>query len=263
ILSAKKPFLEPKMFLDRNLSMGLLFIFVIGIILLASLALLPPMLSNIFSYPTLTTGLVMSPRGVGAMIMMLLIGRLVKVIDLRILVVVGLSFTAYSLHIMSTFSPQMGPKWIIISGVIQGFGLGSVFVPISTLAFATLAPEYRGDGTALFSLLRNIGSSIGISIVTALLTHNIAVNHSEIVSAINPQNLSGVMNGASGMSREAALTVLNNLATQQAAMISYVDDFKFMMWVTLAAIPLVFFLRKPDYQNSGGGQKPQGAPVTE
>ncbi|OWY02485.1 EmrB/QacA family drug resistance transporter [Thioclava sp. JM3] len=263
ILSAKKPFLEPKMFLDRNLSMGLLFIFVIGIILLASLALLPPMLSNIFGYPTLTTGLVMSPRGVGAMIMMLLIGRLVKVIDLRILVVVGLSFTAYSLHMMSTFSPQMGPKWIIVSGVIQGFGLGSVFVPISTLAFATLDPKYRGDGTALFSLLRNIGSSIGISIVTALLTHNIAVNHAEIVSAINPQNLSGVMNGAGSISREAALEVLNNLATQQAAMISYVDDFKFMMWVTLAAIPLVFFLRKPDYQNRGGQQTQQGAPVTE
>ncbi|MBD3804555.1 MAG: DHA2 family efflux MFS transporter permease subunit [Rhodobacteraceae bacterium] len=265
ILGAKKPFLDPHMFLDRNLTMGLLFIFIVGIILLASLALLPPMLSGIFGYPTLTTGLVMSPRGVGAMIMMLLIGRLVKYVDLRILVVLGLSLTAYSLHMMSTFSPVMGPKWIIISGVIQGFGLGSVFVPISTLTFATLHPEYRGDGTALFSLLRNIGSSIGISIVTALLTHNIAVNHSEIVSAINPQNLQGLMSGSSALSKygsEAGYYVLNSLASEQAAMISYLDDFRFMMWITLAAIPLVFFLRKPDYQG-GSGSAPQAAPVSE
>ncbi|MBC7147541.1 MAG: DHA2 family efflux MFS transporter permease subunit [Thioclava marina] len=265
ILGAKKPFLDPHMFLDRNLTMGLLFIFIVGIILLASLALLPPMLSGIFGYPTLTTGLVMSPRGVGAMIMMLLIGRLVKYVDLRILVVLGLSLTAYSLHMMSTFSPVMGPKWIIISGVIQGFGLGSVFVPISTLTFATLHPEYRGDGTALFSLLRNIGSSIGISIVTALLTHNIAVNHSEIVSAINPQNLQGLMSGSSALSKygsEAGYYVLNSLASEQAAMISYLDDFRFMMWITLAAIPLVFFLRKPDYQG-GSGSSPQAAPVSE
>lgn len=265
ILGAKKPFLDPRMFLDRNLSMGLLFIFVVGIILLASLALLPPMLSGIFGYPTLTTGLVMSPRGVGAMAMMLLIGRLVKYVDLRILVVMGLSLTAYSLHMMSTFSPQMGPKWVIISGVIQGFGLGSVFVPISTLTFATLDPEYRGDGTALFSLLRNIGSSIGISIVTALLTHNIAVNHSEIVSSINPQNLQGLLTGPSALSKygpEAGYYVLDQLATQQAAMISYIDDFKFMMWITLAAIPLVLFLRKPDYQGSAK-RAPQAAPVTE
>ena len=265
IMGAKKPFIDPHMFLDRNLSMGLVFIFIVGIVLLASLALLPPMLSSIFGYPTLTTGLVMSPRGVGAMIMMLLIGRLVKYVDLRILVAVGLSLTAYSLHMMSTFSPLMGPKWIVLSGVVQGFGLGSVFVPISTLAFATLDPKYRGDGTALFSLVRNIGSSIGISIVTALLTPMIAVNHSDLASGINPQNLQGLASGSSALGQygeTAVYQVLDNLTTQQAAMISYLDDFKFMMWITLAAIPLVFFLRKPDYSTPTQG-KQEAAPAME
>jgi DHA2 family multidrug resistance protein len=253
ILGAERPFLDPRMFLDRNLSMGLLFIFVVGIVLLASLALLPPMLSSIYGYPTLTIGLVMSPRGVGAMIMMLLIGRLMKFVDLRILVVVGLSLTAYSLHMMSTFSPLMGAKWFVISGIVQGFGLGSVFVPISTLTFATLEPKFRGDGTALFSLVRNIGSSIGISIVTALLTHMIAVNHSELASGMNPQNLQGLASGSSSLAHygeTAVYEVLNSLTTQQAAMIAYLDDFKFMMWITIAAIPLVVFLRKPDYSSS-------------
>ncbi|TMV93946.1 DHA2 family efflux MFS transporter permease subunit [Thioclava sp. BHET1] len=263
IMGVEKPFIDPKMFLDRNLSMGLLFIFVIGIVLLASLALLPPMLSSIFSYPTVTTGLMMSPRGVGAMIMAILIGRLVKFIDLRLLVMLGLGMTAYSLYIMSTFSPLMGPRLLIVSGVIQGFGLGAVFVPISTLAFATLDPKYRGDGTALFSLVRNIGSSIGISIVTALLTHNMAVNHSEIVSSINPQNLQSLLGSGSGMSSEQSSYVLNNLATQQASMIAYLDDFKFMMWITLASIPLVWFLRKPDYQSQGSGKEAEEGPILE
>lgn len=265
ILGAKTPFLDPRMFLDRNLSMGLVFIFIVGIILLASLALLPPMLSSLFGYPTLTTGLVMSPRGVGAMVMMLLVGRLVKFVDLRVLIVIGLSLTAFSLHMMARFSPEMGPDLIIVSGIIQGLGIGSVFVPISTLTFATLNPHYRGDGTAMFSLLRNIGSSIGISIVTALLSHNIAVNHSEIVSSINMQNLPGLSNGGSylaGYGEAAIHYQLNQLATAQAAMISYLNDFQVMMWITLAAIPLVFFLRKPDYSNRPE-QKEETAPVME
>ena len=159
---------------------GLVFIFVIGIILLASLALLPPMLSRIFGYPTITTGLVMAPRGVGTMISMLLVGRLVRMVDARLLVVAGLLLTALSLYNMTGFSPQMDDSPILISGIIQGLGLGLVFVPLSTVAFATLTPRFRTDAASLFSLVRNIGSSIGISVVTVLLTRNTQVNHAEL-----------------------------------------------------------------------------------
>lgn len=246
VTSEKHPFIDPHIFRDRNFVTGLIFIFVIGVILLASLALLPPMLSNLFGYPTITVGLVMAPRGVGTMISMLLVGRLVRFIDARILVVTGLILAGWSLHIMAGFSPQMDDTGVIVSGVIQGLGLGLVFVPLSTVAFATLDSKYRTDGTALFSLTRNIGSSIGISAVSAILTRNIQVNHTDLVGHITPysQALKQALPSAAA-GDPASLSLIDGLVNQQAAMISYIDDFKLMMIVCFVAIVLALFLRSP------------------
>jgi MFS transporter, DHA2 family, multidrug resistance protein len=243
ILTDDDPFIDPKIFVDRNFATGLVFIFIVGIVLLASMALLPPMLSNIFGYSTISTGLVMAPRGVGTMISMLLVGRLVRHVDARILVTIGLALTSYSLYRMAGFTPQMDSYLIIETGVIQGLGLGLVFVPLSTVAFATLAAKFRTDATALFSLTRNIGSSIGISVVTVVLTRNIQINHAELSTFINPfnQQLLNIMPQQS----DQMLGVMDRLVNQQAAMISYNNDFKLMMIVTLAAIPLTLLLRKP------------------
>ncbi|MGO4836464.1 EmrB/QacA family drug resistance transporter, partial [Rhizobiaceae sp. 2RAB30] len=174
----------------------------------------------------------------------------------RYLVMTGLVLTAYSLYVMTGFSPQMDSYLIIESGVVQGLGLGLVFVPLSTVAFATLDARFRTDATALFSLVRNIGSSIGISIVTVVLTRNTQINHSELIGAITPFNpaLWAASPSAAG-GDPMALSQLNGLVTQQALMISYVDDFKLMMIVTLCAMPLVFLLRKPR------SMAPAGAPA--
>lgn len=256
INTADLPFLEPGMFRDPNFRMGLMFIFVIGIILLASLALLPPMLSKIFGYPTITTGLVMGPRGVGTMISMLLVGRLVRTVDARILVVTGLILTAASLYFMTGFSPQMGAWPVIWTGVLQGLGLGLVFVPLSTIAFSTIDAKYRADATSLFSLVRNIGSSIGISVVSVMLTRNIQTNHVELGAVINPYNpVLQQVSPAAAAGNATALAQLDGLVNMQAAMISYIDDFKLMMVVTLAAVPLALLLRKPKMMSV------QGAPV--
>lgn len=252
-LMGEDTFIDRNIFRDRNLNMGLIFIFVVGIVLLASLALLPPMLSRIFGYSTILTGLVMAPRGVGSMISMLIVGRLVRFIDSRILVASGLALTAWSLHMMTWFTPQMDDSLIIWSGVVQGLGLGLVFVPLSTVTFATIEQRYRPDGTALFSLMRNIGSSIGISVVTLLLTQNTQINHSELVKFINPYNpnLTTVLPGAATGDKQM-LAVVDQLVNQQALMISYVNDFKFMMLITIAAMPLVFFLKMPKREKAGG-----------
>ena len=246
IAGARKPFIDPRIFADRNFAAGLVFIFVIGIVLLASLALLPPMLSGIFGYPTVTTGLVMAPRGVGVMASMIVVGRLVHRIDARKLVVLGLLLAALSLWMMTGFTPQMDATPVILSGVVQGVGLGLVFVPLSTVAFATLAPEFRADATSLFSLVRNIGSSIGISIVALLFTRNVQVNHAEMSALMTPWNpvLRAAMPTAAA-GDPTALARLDGLVNQQAAMVAYVNDFLAMMLITLAALPLVFVLRKP------------------
>ena len=246
IETAQKPFLDPQMFRDRNFVTGLIFIFVIGIILLASLALLPPMLSRIFGYSSISTGLVMAPRGVGTMLSMLAVGRLVRKVDARVLVVSGLLLTSASLYMMTGFTPQMDDRLVIWSGVIQGLGLGLVFVPLSTVAFATIHPRFRADATSLFSLVRNIGSSIGISIVTAMLTRNIQINHAELAEKMVPWNpaLKAALPGAAA-GDPASLMKLDQLVNLQGLMVAYVDDFKLMMIITLAAVPLALMLRKP------------------
>ncbi len=242
----KDAFLDPQIFRDKNVATGLTFIFVVGIILLASLALLPPMLANIFHYPTMTTGLVLAPRGVGTLFSMILVGKVVKKVDERILILLGLLLTAWSLEMMTNFTPQMDSDLIIISGVVQGLGLGLVFVPLSTITFITLDRRFLTDATALFSLSRNIGSSIGISIVSAIFTRNMQVNHNELSIFINPfeanlKPLVEVYPNQQGM----VLSVIDGLVNQQAAMISYVNDFKFMMIVTLCTILFLPLMQKP------------------
>jgi DHA2 family multidrug resistance protein len=146
---------------------------------------------------------------------------------------------------------------IIVSGVVQGLGLGLVFVPLTTVAFATLDARFRTDATALFSLVRNIGSSIGISIVSALLTRNAQINHSELSAFINPFNPNLWMTLPDAARGDpTALAQVDGLVNIQALMISYVDDFKLMMLVTLAALPLIFLLRRPRYDDAGGGGAP-------
>jgi DHA2 family multidrug resistance protein len=229
--------------------MGLIFIFIIGIVLLASLALLPPLMQSLLGYPVITTGLVMGPRGVGTMISMIIVGRLTRIVDARILVFVGLVLTAYSMHMMAGFSIIMSEWPFITSGIVQGIGMGLVFVPLSTLAFATLPPHYRTDGTGLFSLVRNVGSSIGISVVSTVLAQMTQINHAEIGSLLTPFNRN-VINQAPGLLSGDPMTLANidGEVTRQAAMIGYLDDFRLMMVICLVAMPIILLLRSPHHQ---------------
>ena len=188
------------------------------------------------------------------MISMLVVGRLMSKIDARILVVIGFLLTAQSLYTMSSFTPQMDNWLILSSGVIQGLGMGMVFVPLSTVAFATLDVRFRTDATALFSLVRNLGSSIGVSVVTVLLVRNTQVNHTELSAFINPfnPNLWAVSPAAAG-GDPMALSQMDRMVNIQAMMISYVNDFKLLMMMTLIAIPFVFLLRKPKTAPAAGG----------
>ncbi|MCG6856461.1 MAG: DHA2 family efflux MFS transporter permease subunit [Salaquimonas sp.] len=241
-----EPFIDLTMFKDRNFSMGLAFMFLIGMILLSGLALLPPLMQELMGYPVITTGLVMAPRGAGTMISMLVVGRLVQKVDPRVLVIAGLSLTAWSLHMMTQFSIEMGEWPLISSGIVQGIGLGLVFIPLSTLTYATLDPKYRTDGTSLFNLVRNIGSSVGISIVSTVLVRLTQINHAELGAHLTPfspavnSQLPALLTGDPQM-----LTIINNMITGQSLMIAYVDDFKLMMFITLAAMPIVLLLRPP------------------
>jgi DHA2 family multidrug resistance protein len=245
-LMGKKPIFDRALFADRNFALGLMFMMVTGVLLLAGLALLPPLLQNLYGYSVFQAGLMTSPRGVGTLISMLIAGRLVGMVDLRILVAAGLGLMGWSLHMMTGFAIEMGSGPVIWSGLVQGLGLGLVFVTMQSLAFATLAPEMRTHAASLLNLSRNIGGSIGISLVTTLLARNMQIAHADMTSQVSEQvlpSISGGMVAQFGLPASSALAMLNAEITRQAAFIAYIDDFWIMMALTFAAIPLVLLLR--------------------
>jgi DHA2 family multidrug resistance protein len=248
IFTAERPFISPRLFVDRNFSIGLVFITAVGVVLYGTLALLPPLLQNLLGYPVFTAGLLMAPRGVGTMIAMFVVGRLVTKYDPRYLVLFGLALSAYSLWWIQGFSLNV-PDWEIAgSGLIQGFGLGFVFVPLTTLTFATLATEWRNEGTGLYNLMRNIGSSIGISAVITLLTQNTQIMHAalaEHVTLFNRLFDAPVLQRFWNLQTPTGVAVLNAEVTRQASMVAYINDFKMMMILTLLLIPLTLMISPP------------------
>ncbi|MCG2586390.1 DHA2 family efflux MFS transporter permease subunit [Massilia sp. TS11] len=248
IFTHPQPFIAPGLFKDRNFSVGLVFIFLIGVILLATMALLPPFMQQLLGYPVIDIGLLLAPRGVGTMAAMLLAGRLAGRVDARLPVGAGLLLTAFSLWLMTRFTAEVGPGALIGSGLLQGLGLGLIFVPLSTATFSTLAARYRTEATALYSLARNIGSSIGISVVISYLSHQLQANHAALGAFLTPFRLavqSASAHGAIQLDSTAGLALLNAQLTRQAALLAYLQDFRLMMWISLAALPLVLLLRQP------------------
>jgi MFS transporter, DHA2 family, multidrug resistance protein len=246
-------FLSPALFKDRNFLTGSAFMFIMGVILFATLALLPPLLQDLLNYPVVTTGLATAPRGVGTLLAMFVVGRLVGKVDGRLIIGGGFVITTIAMWQMTGFDLLMDQSRIIWSGILQGVGVGLVYVPLATAAFATLPTALRNEGTALFSLMRNIGSSIGISVVTTLLTRNTQIVHAalgEHVNRYSPLLRAEMAGGAPSMQTLAGLNVS---VTQQAAMIAYNNDFRLMMYMCLFALPMVFLLRKG---GSGGQPEP-------
>ncbi|WP_075608330.1 DHA2 family efflux MFS transporter permease subunit [Alteromonas pelagimontana] len=247
IFTKDKPFIEPAIFKDRNFSVGLIFIFLVGIILLATMALLPPFMQNLMGYPVVDVGYVLAPRGLGTMIAMITVGKLSGKVDTRYMIFFGLLLICFSLWEMTLFTAEVDAFEIVRTGVIQGLGLGFVFVPLSTISFATLHAHYRNEGTALFSLMRNIGSSIGISIVMTYLAQSTQKNHAVFSEFINPYNFAFMQSVEQGVNATSAqgLATVNEMITSQAMTLGYLQDFRLMMWITLAAIPLLLLLKAP------------------
>ena len=249
-LSRSRPFLSPALFADRNFLTANVFIFLIGVVLFATLALVPPMLQNEMDYPVVLTGLVTAPRGAGTMLAMIVVGRLMGRLDPRLIMGVGLGLTAVSLWQMTHFDLLMDEWPIIYTGILQGFGIGLSYVPLSTVAFSTLPSPLRNEGTAFFNLLRNIGSAIGISIVQTLLTQNTQIMHATLAEHITPYVLQHPALSASqaNPADPVGLRLLNGQLTHQAAMIAYNNDYQLMMIVTIAVLPLLLLLRPPAHK---------------
>jgi DHA2 family multidrug resistance protein len=245
--TAKRPFISMRIFRDWNFSIALIFMFLIGIILLATMALVTPFIQGLLGYPVLSSGLLLGTRGIGTFVAMFLVGRMIGKVDPRLLIFGGLVLASVSLWQMVGWNIDVPARTIVLNSIMQGFGLGFVFVPLNTMAFATLPGELRTEGTALWTLIRNIGSSVGISVVIAELTSLTTHYHSQLVEHITPfaDSMSlpaaGILSGA-GTSN---LAMLDQVVTQQAMAMAYSNDFLLMTLVTLCAFPLLALLRSP------------------
>ncbi len=249
LLTAERPFLPPRVFRDRNFTASLAVMFSVGMILLASSALLAPWLQTLAGYPVATAGLVLAPRGLGTMAAMLVSGRLTTRMDPRLLMAFGIALLSYSLYAQTGWTPDVASRTVIINTIIQGAGLGFVFIPLQVIAFATLAPDLRTDATSLLSLVRNVGSAVGVSATFALLAHNVQVAHADLAASVTPFNplTRGVGQLASLLDPATAkgAALLNAIINQQATTIAYLDDFKAMLFVTAPSVFLLFLMRRP------------------
>lgn len=252
IATAPQPLFPIPMLRDRNLVTGAGFMVLVGATALSVMALMAPLLQGVYGYPVVDTGLLLAARGFGVLLTMFIAGRIAGAVDTRLVVGVGLVTTAASLYMMTGWTVVMDWKPFVISGFIQGLGLGFLFVPLNVLSFATLPPQYRTDATSLFNLARNIGSSIGISLATVVLARSIQINHAELGARVTPFSLpeDPTALSAYGTAGEGVLAGLDAIVNREAAMIAYINDFWLLMLLTLAALPALLLLRRP---------KPRGA----
>jgi len=182
------------------------------------------------------------------MIAMMVAGRLTNRVNPRLLMLVGVVLLAGSLWQMTSWTPDIAAWPLTITTLVQGFGLGFVFIPLQVVAFASLPAELRTDGTALFALIRNVGSAIGISVTSFLLAQNTQTMHAELAQSVTPFNRMLQTGGAYALwnsATSAGLEALNNEVTRQSLNIAYIDDFKLMLWVSLPTALLLLFMRKP------------------
>jgi len=244
-LTTDRPFIQFALFKDRNFVGGCVFMAVMGLVLFSTMALSSPFLQNVIGYPIITAGLLLASRGCGTFVAMMLVGRIMRHVEARTLIICGLSLTAGSLFYMTGWTDQTGGTEIVVISVIQGFGFGLVFVPLSTVAFLTLPNHLRTDGTSMLTLMRNVASSIGISLVIAQLTQGSRYTYAILSEHINPFNHALQMPNVRGMidlATDQGRAVADMLVKVQAQMIAFSHDYQLVMIFTACAIPLTIMI---------------------
>jgi DHA2 family multidrug resistance protein len=244
-LTTDKPFIQFALFKDRNFVSGCVFMAVMGLVLFSTMALSSPFLQNVIGYPIITAGLLLASRGCGTFVAMMLVGRMMRFIEARTLIISGLSITCISLWYMTKWNDLTGASEIVIISVIQGFGFGLVFVPLSTVAFLTLPNHLRTDGTSMLTLMRNVASSIGISLVIAQLTQGTRYSYAVLSEHIHPFNHAMQMPDVRGMldmATDKGRGLADLLVKTQAQIIAFAQDYQMVMIFTACAIPLAIMI---------------------
>ncbi len=255
-LHTRSPLVNLRVLKNRNLATGTFLIGLLGIIIYGTTTLLPLFLQTLIGYTAYNSGLAVAPRGIGAILSMIIAGKLIGRYDERMLIAVGVVIRGASLFMLGNLNLSMSMGSVVWPNIVNGFANGFLFVPLTTLTMKTLPQELIGAGTGLYNLLRNMGASFGISMVTTLLTRSQQAHQMFLGARLNPANpvywnamqrlshyFAAQSGPAAGM-REAMGTIYRSLL-QQATLASYIDDFRFLGWLSLTCLPFLLFFRKP------------------
>jgi DHA2 family multidrug resistance protein len=254
LFSARQPLLRPSLFRDANFLSGLVLMFVVGTLLVSSLALMTPWLQVVSNYPVETAGLIMAPRGLSNLIAIMIGGQLATRVDPRYLAGSGLILLCTAFYIMTGWTPDVSQRDIVLTVLLQGLGLGMVFMPIQVLTFATLAADLRTEGAALFALLRNIGAAIGVSVTSTVLARNTQALHEMIGANVTPFNRALAAVRAFNPHTLHGSVLLDQVVNQQAQIISYANDYVLLICTTLPAALLLVVMRKPPQGAMGAAE---------
>jgi DHA2 family multidrug resistance protein len=258
MLTTKKPFIPKAIFKDVNYASALVLMFVIGIVILASSALLPPYLQNLAGYSVTDTGLLMAPRGIGTMFAMMLVGKLANRIDARVLLAFGTTAILWSMWQMAHWTPNISISSFLVTMIIQGIGLGFSFIPANLVAFATLSASLRTDAAAFLNLIRNVGSAIGVSVTTTILADCIQTSHANLAAHISTFNRALGANAQSlfwNPQLPFGLQNLNGIIERNAQVIAYSNDYLFMFLTCLPVLVIIAVMRAPPKMVTAGAKE--------
>ena len=251
-LSMASPIVNLRILKDRNVAIGVLLNFSVGAVLYGTVAVLPQFLQVLLGYPSLQAGMVVSPRGIGAIVGSIVAGRILSKIDGRVWMAQGAVVLAATMFILGGLTLEIAPSNVIFPIIISGFGVTSIFVPMTTFSMATVSREQMGDATGITSLVRNLGGSVGISVLTALITRGTQAHEALLIGHLTPydngfqtrlQTLQNSFGGGPGSQTEA-YALINQTVQQQAALWSYVDQFRNLFIICLLLVPLVFLFQR-------------------
>ncbi len=244
-LSARQPFFHRDLAKDRNFVTSTLFTFAVGILLFSTSALLPQFMQNLLGYSALQSGLASMPRGLGSLIGFIMVPQLISRLGARPVMVLGVIFSFVALWQMAHFDLSMTATPIKVAGLIQGLGVGMLFAPLNVVSYATLDPSHRTEGAIVGTLVRSLGSSLGISGLQASFLHVASVAHARLAEKFVPGNpITGPMIARASLpGQTGGLTAINLEVTRQAAMIGYDTVYSWMALATVILLPLLFLMR--------------------
>ena len=265
-LRTPTPIVNLRILANRNLATGTFMIGLLGVIIYGTTAILPLFLQELMGYTAYKSGFAVSPRGIGAILSMILAARLIGRVDERLLLTIGILIRGASLFMLGDLNFSMSMSSIIWPNIVNGFANGFLFVPLTTMTMKTLPRELTGAGTGIYNLLRNLGASLGISMVTTLMVRGQQSHQNVLAASLNPsnslyQNALGrltrylVIQGGTAQGAAMAMGVLYRDLLRQASLCSYIDDFRLLGILSVSCLPFILFFRnvKP------GKNPPRGA----